>query len=320
MTSKSIILIAVLAIIATLFGVLIGSWISGSNETVVQKIDADKVREYANALYNRQLYEQAVSEYNRYLTDYPINEKEQANVNYIIGDIYFERIRNYGNALAYYEKVKHLYPESSLQDEVNKQIVACLERLEQSADAAQVLKETTSLDESQGVKSRPGAVVARIGSREITMGDLNFELSQMPESVRDQFKSKESKIEFLKEYIATELLYDSAKREGLDSDDDVIEGAFQAKKALMVRKLLQKRVAEKVDIQPSDVELYYKANKDKYVEKDDDGNVTGEKSFDEVQQQVAQDLFRERYGEAYGELMQRMMTAEDVQIFDDRVY
>ena len=44
----------------------------------------------------------------------PIDEKEQANVNYIIGDIYFERIRNYRNALAYYEKVKHLYPESSL--------------------------------------------------------------------------------------------------------------------------------------------------------------------------------------------------------------
>lgn len=319
MALKNTIIIVVLVVVATLLGVFVGGWIGGNNGNQIPKIDGDKVREYANALYNRQLYEQAVGEYNRYLYEYPITEKEQANVNYIIGDIYFERIRNYRNALAYYEKVKHLYPKSSLQDQVNKNIVACLERLEQSEDAQQVLKETTSFDESKVVKSRPGAVVARISNREITMGDLKFELSQIPSSVRDQFKSKDQKIEFLKEYIATELLYDSAKREGLDSDDDVVEGAFQAKKSMMVRKLLQKRVAEKVDIQPSDVELYYKANKDKYVERDEDGNVTREKSYNEVQQQAAQELFAEKYREEYSRLIQRMMIAEGVHIFDDQV-
>jgi tetratricopeptide (TPR) repeat protein len=319
MSSKTTILVVTIVVVATLIGVLLGSRISSNNGNMVSKIDPDKIREYASALYNRQLFEQAVNEYKKYLSEYPIEEKEQANVNYIIGDIYFERIKNYREALAYYEKVKHLFPESSLQDDVNKKIVACLERLEQSADAEQALKESTSLDEDQVVKNRPGVVVARIGSREITMGDLNFELSQIPESVRDQFNSKERKIEFLKEYIATELLYDSAKREGLDNDDDVIEGAFQAKRALMVRKLLQNRIAEKIDIQTSDVELYYKANKDKYTEKDEDGNVIREKTFDEVQQQVAQDFYTEKYGEEYGQLIQRMMIAEDVQIFDDRV-
>lgn len=319
MTSKTTVLVVALAIIATLIGVLIGGWIGGNNGDLAPKIDGDRMREYANALYNRQLYEQAVEVYDHYLAEYSIEEKEQANVNYIIGNIYFERLYDYRNALAFYEKVKHLYPESSLQEDVNKKIVACLERLEQSEDAAQVLKETTSLDESHVVKNRPGAIVARIGSREITMGDLNFELGQMPASVRDQFKSKERKIEFLKEYIATELLYDSAKREGLDTDKDVVEGAFQAKKNFMVRKLLQKRIAEKVDIQPNDVELYYKANKDKYVERDEDGNVTREKPFQEVQQQVAQDLYAERYREEYSQLIQRMMIAEDVRILEDQV-
>jgi len=320
MSSKNTILIVILAVAATLIGVVIGTVMSGNRGgESVAKIDGDLIREYANTLYNRQLFEQAIDVYNRYLSEYPIEEKEQANVNYIIADIYFDRLKDYKNALAYYEKVKHLYPKSSLQDEVNKKIVACLERLEQSADAEQVLRETTSLDEKQVVKSRPGAIVARIGNREITLGDLNFEINQLPASVREQFKSKDKKIDFLKEYIATELLYDSAKREGLDSDNEVLEGAFQAKKTLMVRKLLQKRVAEKVKIEPKDIELYYKANKDKYVEKDDEGNVIREKPFQEVQQQVAQDFYAEKYRDEYSQLIQRMMVAEDVQIFDDRV-
>lgn len=282
-------------------------------------VDGETIREYANALYNRELYAQAVQEYQRYLDLYSTDENKQANVNFIIGDIYFERLHDYENAMAYYLKVKHVFPESELIDRADKQIVACLERLQRSADARQALDEATSLDPDDINESRPGEAVAKIGSREITSGDLSFYISQLPEYVRSQVKDRKAKLEFLRQYVATELFYDAAKRQGLDKDKDVIEGTYQAKKGLMVQKYLEGEIAGDVQVEPEDVKLYYEAHKDRYAEKDDKGNVKDQKSFQEVRQQAARDLAQERQQKAYQDLLDRMVEAEDVRIFDDKV-
>ena len=282
-------------------------------------IDGDKLREYAGDLINRSLYKQAIDTYKFYLDNYNIEPREQANINYIIANTYFDRLKDYENALAYYLKIKHLYPNSTLMENVNKRIVACLERLERPEDAQQALDETVQLDPSKVKKKRPGAVVARIGKREITLGDLEFEINQLPPSVREQFKDREKKMEFLREFVASELLYDTAKRAGLDKDPEVVEGAFQAKKMLMVRKLVQERVAGKVNIDDSDIETYYEAHKDDYAEKDKDGNIVRERPLSEVKQQVFQDLYQKKYRDAYQGLIEKMMLAEDVQFFDSKI-
>jgi tetratricopeptide (TPR) repeat protein len=283
------------------------------------RIDGDKVREYANALYNRELYEQAVKEYQRYLDLYDVEESQQANINFIIGNIYFDRLHDYENAMAYYLKVKHVYPDSDVLPQVDKQIVACLERLQRSADAKQALDEATSFEPDGVPESHPGTTIAKIGDREITSGDLKYHIDQLPEYIQSQVKDKKAKIEFLHQFVATELFYDAAKRKALDKDKDVVEGTFQAKKSLMVQKYLQDEIAKQVQMKPEDVELYYKANKEKYVEKDDNGNVKRQKPFTEVRQEAAEDLLREKQQKAYEELVRRMMTAEKVEIYDDLV-
>jgi len=282
-------------------------------------VDGDKLREYAGALVNRSLFKEAIKVYGDYLNDYKVDATEQANVNYIIADLYFERLNDYESALAYYLKVKYLYPESSLIDETNKKIVACLERLERSEDAHQALDEAVQLNPNDVRQKRPGAVVARIGKRDITQGDLDFQISKLPPSVRDELRTQEQKLNFLREYVATELLFDTAQRAGFDKDPEVIEGAFQAKKSLMVQKLLADRIAAKAQIEADDIELYYEANKDQYAEKDADGNVVREKPLEEVQQQVAQDLTRKKYIDAYQAMIEKMLLTEDVQFFDSKV-
>jgi tetratricopeptide (TPR) repeat protein len=281
--------------------------------------DVGKLRDYANALYNRQLYQQAAQEYNTILSDYQHDDSEAARLNYAIGNIYFERIRDYENALSYYLKIKHLYADSDLISEVNKKIVECLERLQRSVDAQQALDEATMLEPTQVKKSRPGAVVAKIGKRTITTGDLDFEISQLPPFMKSQLGEKSKKIDFLKQYIATELLYDSAKRKSLENDKSVIESTFQAKKNFMVQKLLEEEISKAVEIDESDVKLYYKAHRDKYSEKDDEGKVTGVKPFADVQRTVMQDLIRERQSEEYEKLIQRLMRAEAVQIYEAKL-
>jgi len=277
------------------------------------------VREYANALYNRELYPQAVREYQRYLDLYDVDDEQRANINFVIGNIYFDRLHDYENAMAFYLKVKHVFPESPILPQVNRRIVTCLERLQRSADAKQALDEATSLEPETVQTSHPGTVIAKIGYREITSGDLDHHIGQLPEYLQSQFTDRKAKLNFLRQFVATELFYDAAKRKELDQDKDVVEGTFQAKKSLMVQKYLQEEIADQIHISNDDIELYYKANKDKYVERDEKGNVKRQKPLDEVRKKVAEDLMRENQQKAYEELLQRMMTAEKVEIYDDRV-
>jgi len=144
------------------------------------QLPAEKKRELANVLYNQQLYEQAIKEYKDYLAQYSLPETEQANISFQIANIYFDRLHDYENSLAYYLRIRYLYPESGLQTEVNKKVVECLERMKRSTDAQQVIEQTAALDESQKPTSRPGEIIARIGNRTITSGDLQYEISRLP--------------------------------------------------------------------------------------------------------------------------------------------
>ena len=291
----------------------------GCQNTPQPKYEGTKIREYASALYNRELYQQAVIQYNFYLDNYILDDAEASLINYTIGNIYFERVHDYESALTSFLKIKHLYPESELLDEVNKKMIECLERLQRSADAQQVLEEATLLDASQAQTRKPGAVIAKIGKRTITTGDLDHEISLLPPYRQAQLNNKNKKVEFLKKFIESELLYNTARRKGLGKDKEVIEAAFRAKRGFMVDKLLAEEISKEVDINESDIELYYKANREQYGEKDDKGKVIRTKPFEEARVQVMQDLVREKQQEAYERLVQRMMRAEAVDIYDDKV-
>jgi len=282
-------------------------------------IDADKKINLANTYYNNELFHAAIKEYEEYLLNYQVQENKQANIYYLIANIYFERLNDYEKALENYLRIKYLYPESNLQSDVGKRIVNCLERLERSQDAQRVLEKETALKPEEIKEHKPGAVIATIGKKEITQGDLDFEIEQLPTYLQTQFNSRESKVEFLQQYLAEELLYDSAKRKNLDKDKEIIEGAFRAKKSLMAQKILREEIQKMVSINQSDIELYYKANKEKYAEKDKDGKIIRQKTFQESVEQVAQDLFQERQQEAYHQLLERLMKAQDVTIYDKRI-
>jgi hypothetical protein len=148
---------------------------------------------------------------------------------------------------------------------------------------------------------------------------LDFEISQFPPEIRAQYQDRVKKLEFLRRYVATELIYNSALRQGLDKDKDVLENVFQAKKTFMVQKLLQQQISEQINISQEDIKLYYQAHTDRYAEKDKDGNIIRQKELPEVQQQVAQDLAQERQIKAYEELITSYLRAENVKIFDDLV-
>ena len=306
-----------LILLITIFITLLFYGCDKKNEPV---LSADKKVNLANTYYNSELFEAAIREYTEYLTQYEMDDNRRANTYYTIANIYFERLNDYNKALENYLRIKHLYPESNLQREVGKKIVNCLERLERSQDAQRVLNKETALKPEEVAEHKPGEIIAKIGDKTITQGDLDFEIKQLPPYIQSQINTRDKKIEFLQQYIAEELLYDSAKRKGLENDKEVLAGTFRAKKRLMAQKILGKELEGKIDIKEADVELYYKANKEKYVEKDESGKTIRQKLFQECAQQVGQDLFLKRQEEAYKVLISRLNKAGNVMIYEKKVH
>lgn len=282
-------------------------------------VTAESRLNLANAYYTNGLYEASVQEYLKYLDVYHVEPERRANTYYTVANIYFERLNDYTKALEYYFKVKYLYPESQLQGEVGKRLVSCLERLDKSTDAQRIYEQDAALDKDAVEPNRPGAILAEIGERKITQGDLDFEIMRLPVYLHENFKEKSKKHELLQQMVLQELLYDSAKRKGLDQDKEVLDGAFRAKKSMMAEKILQQELQSKVKIEPQDVELYYLAHKDKYTETDEKGQQTRQKTLQEVRQQVAQDLAMERQQKAYQDYASRLMQAENVKIYEKRI-
>ncbi|HHL72242.1 MAG TPA: hypothetical protein ENJ29_07005 [Bacteroidetes bacterium] len=283
-------------------------------------IPAEKAREFADALHAKALFPQSIVEYEHYLRSYRLDEEEQANVSYIIANTYFEQLHRYDDALAWYMRIKELYPNSTLADQADKRIVESLERLQRNVDAQQAREEATFIDPAKVRKKRPGVVVARIGEREITSGDLEYSIKQyfitLPPYILSQIEDKTDRLAMLKGVIATELLYSSARRKGLDRDPEILEGAFQAKKALMVHKLLQQELSTNLSLTDEDLRNYFREHIDRYTTGDSLAVVP---RFEDVRGRVTQDFIVSQQKSAYERLLQRLMRAQAVKIYEDKL-
>ncbi|MFH1824650.1 MAG: hypothetical protein ABH873_05435 [Candidatus Firestonebacteria bacterium] len=276
-------------------------------------INIEKQKEYANALKEKGLFIHAINEFKKIQDLIGISTTDSANLSYIVGNIYMENLHDYENALASYIKVKVLKPQSSLSNEVNSKMIECFERLGKSLDATQLMEKVTTINKKPEIPK--GTIVAKIRNRNITREELDGEIRNLPSYIQEACKDDTKKLEFLKQHIATELLYDAAKRKNFENDKNILERTFQAKRSLMVQKLLEEELASKIKITDSDLKLYYEGHIKDFVEKKDKKEV--QKSFDEVKEQVKQAVLTIKEQEAYQELLSNLLKAEQVTIYED---
>jgi len=297
-------LILVLVGILFIFSILILVRLGNLSEA---KLDVSQQQDFASELVDNKLYSQAIAEYDKLLDLGKLDKKKQANINYIAGNIYLNYLSDYENAAARFVKARFLNPDSELKDKINKNLVICFERMGRSLEAQKQLERSTGLGQTK-TKKEGGVVVARIGEKEITMTDLENQIEKLPPSVQTQFKDRQGKLTFLQQYVGTELLYDTALRRGFDKDKDVIEGAFQMKKQMMINKLLTEEIPQNIEISEGEIKLYYDAHKEDFKDRE----------LNEVKSQIESELKRGKQQEAYNKLVQKMMEAEKVKIYDDQ--
>jgi len=283
-------------------------------------------KKLAEEYINQGFYEKAIDSYEKYISLPYLTLEKKSNLSYIIGNIYMDDLSDYSNALANFVRAKVYYPSNTSVSEINKKIVACLEKLGKSVDAEREMSKVTSLtgkEKEDVLKPKEGdIIVAKIGGRNITMGEMNRELERLPVFVKESFKGKEKRLEFLGQYIAGELLYDSAKRQGIDNDKKVIEDLNFSKKQLMINKLIEQDVDLKLrEPGEEDLKLYYEANKDKYTEekKDEAGKPTKvQLEFGQVKDRIKFDYTTMKRQEKIKGLLDNLKKTKDVFIYDNQ--
>jgi peptidyl-prolyl cis-trans isomerase C len=114
-----------------------------------------------------------------------------------------------------------------------------------------------------GKQSEDNRVVASIGKINITVADFIERVKNLPLKYQEFVKKR--KQEFLEELVNDNLLYQEAIRKGLNNDREVQRVIEEAKKKILIAKLLKDQVDDSIKITDEDVKQYYDEHHEKYM-------------------------------------------------------
>nr|MBN2276750.1 hypothetical protein [candidate division Zixibacteria bacterium] len=263
----------------------------------------------AGELTDNNLYRAAIDEYKKILNSDKTDSETKANINYLVGKIYFENLHDYEDAAAHYVMARALNPEGSFYNEAGKNLIASLEKMGRIVDAKRELDKSANID-SVAAAGQGKTMVAKIGEIPVYLTDLEKEIQNLPPEMQKQYLGAEGKKNFLWQYIGLELMYRAAIREGLENDPEIVDKKNQFEKQLMAEKYIVENVMPQVNIDSNDVANYYAAHKaDKYADK----------AYDEVKTQVFFDYQQDKAQQAFSDYVQKLAAAEKVQVFEDNL-
>ena len=262
--NKSSLIISIASLCVAIAALLLVYTIGGRTATTVAWT-AESQRELANKLKSAGLARQAAQEYEQYIKSAQLEPKQLAGLCYTIGKMCMES-GDYEKALAWLYRVELADPQTSLKVELGSSIINCLERTGRHSAAEYALAKRTAATDNATRTS--GTVVAEIGSDKVYLEDINESFDNLPDWMRKQFEGKQAKAEFAKKYVADELFFRKALKLELDKDADIRKKVKMAQRELMVNRVLESELKEKVKIEEDDLKNYFEANKTRYDQKE----------------------------------------------------
>jgi len=238
---------------------------TGSRTATGAAWTAESQRELANKLKSAGLARQAAQEYEQYIKSAQLEPKQLAGLCYTIGKMCMEA-GDYEKALAWLYRVELADPQTSLKVELGSSIINCLERTGRHSAAEYALAKRTSATDNATRTS--GTLVAEIGSDKVYLEDINESFDNLPDWMRKQFEGKEAKAQFAKKYVADELFFRKAQKLELDKDADIRKKLKMSQRELMVNRVVEAELKEKIKIEEDDLKNYYDAHKADYEQKE----------------------------------------------------
>jgi tetratricopeptide (TPR) repeat protein len=277
---------------------------SCSRDASSHGLTREQYRSGATALFQQQLYQDAVDFYRAYLASSVIAPEDVPKVLYQIGVIQQDHLKQPQAALAQFTLVKSLFPDQAFAPDLGKRLVACLEAAGRSAEASQALSALTRLSGDSLPNVGEGAVVAEVEGRKIPAGEVAAALGgKLPEAPVEKSQA-------IRQYVGQILLAESARRRGLAGQNDVKRLLDMAETQILAQAALRAELKTPAP-QPDDLRYYYEANKARYQQGSDSGS-----SFEKLAPRVHADWVREKQGAAYVDLIERLLQSAQVRFYD----
>ena len=306
----------ILAVIIVIGFITTDIMIYHSRRITAQGETITAMRRLAATLESHGLWAQAVKEYSKMLDLASFSADERAKINYHIGEIYIDRLSDPEGALPYLLSVKLYSTDSNLSAQADKRIVEAFEKAGRSLDAANFLASAASIEPSH--TSTKEVILAKVGSKTITLRELNDEIQQLPPQLQEQFKSNEKKLEYLHSMIARKLLIVAAARAGYDNNPEADLAAQRAREAVILTKYQQKEIDPKIRITEADVRAYYEGHKDEFTTTDKNGKKS-QLSYQEAKDRARAMLEAQKRRESLDEIINKLQQSEGVEIYSDRL-
>lgn len=302
-----------------------------SNGNSQTSMTPEQMKELASKLAQRNLYDRAVVLWQEYLANANLNDTERAKGLFQIATLY-EKAKMYDEAIEYFYRSEISAKVMELESQINTHIKDCFEKLGNFSALRYELMDRTSFNNEEGAGSE---VVAEIGPEKITQSGLDALIEQtidiqlaplkpfmtdkqrneQKKKLLEQYKTSSAKMQFLQSYLAQEILYRDALKQELSKEPEVKSQIEEITRQVLSQQLMNKELAGKINITETDVQTYYQANKDKYVEpakEGDPNSVPRQKTFDEVREQVASELINSKSKDVQQAYIKQLMDKYNI--------
>jgi len=121
--------------------------------------------------------------------------------------------------------------------------------------------------EKLGEKGLGGKELVRINNVSISLEEFRQMSEKQPLEGKIRLVSEKGLREFLENYVITrEVLYQDAKKKGLDKKKEILVRVEDFKRAMVIDALLEEELRGKDEVSDSEVQKYYQENQDRFTE------------------------------------------------------
>jgi len=278
----TIVLLVILIVIGVVNLVMLATAPVNRQDLRPGRFSPEQVKQLASKLAARDLYDSAVRVWQDYLDITSVSDDERARILFQIGTL-LEKADKNAEAIEYYYRSEMAAKVDELTPQINVRVKDCFEKVGLFSALRYEIMERTSME---GNLPAGGDVVAQIGVRKITLAQLDslFEkqidrqlsqyaafmsaeqLAQQKKTMLEQVQNPQTKLNYLQNWVAEEILYREALEKGLAEEAGFADTLHDLRRSVLSQKFMARQLATKINLTEVDFRTYYQTRKENYVE------------------------------------------------------
>jgi parvulin-like peptidyl-prolyl isomerase len=301
-------------------------------DTADSSLSSEQTKQLAGKLAQRNLNIRAAKVWQDYLATGKVTDAERARILFQIGTL-LEKAGAYDQAIENFYRSEIVTELDELKPQISAHIKNCFEKLGKFSALRYELMDRTSLDSASAAGDE---IVAEIGAEKISEADLDAiiesdidsqlkpmamfmtseQLNEQKKKMLEQYKSTDAKQRYLQNWLTQEVLYRQAMQEELTQKAEARKLIDQLMRNALSQIIMNRELASKINITETDIQTYYTANKDKFLEP---AKAQISHILVDDEQQAKELIGQIKDGEDFGELAKQFSKDENTKQNNGRI-